>query len=120
MAVCESLEDFFVATTVVVAYRITVTDIDDVSSYPDISGDAVRMILKVNQDDDDDDAVLDVAADVTTDGANGYAIFNLTPEETNIAAASYYFEVIWTIASAGGVHPLDGGTVAAKRRIADV
>ncbi len=119
MVVCSSLEDFFVATTVVVAYRITVTDIDDVSYSPDISGDTVRMILKANQDDDDADAALDENADVTTAGEDGDAIFNLTPEETNIIAASYYFEVSWTTSS-GEVHPVDGGTVAAKRRIADV
>lgn len=120
MVACESLEDFFVKTTVAVEYSITVTGVDDVSYIPDIRNDTVRMMLKKNIDDPDSEAPLNELADVTTNGANGGAIFVLTPDITNIPPTAYYFEAVWTT-QAGEIHPpLDSGQVSAKRRVADV
>lgn len=114
MVVSNSFEDFFVETTVNVTYQILVDDLP-----PDISGDSVRLILKANQDDPDNESPLNVLADVATSGALGKAIFVLTPTITDIPVQRYSFEVIWTT-SAGEIHIIDNGLVSAKIRIQDV
>ena len=62
----------------------------------DITSDVVRLVLKSAKSDADAAALIDENADVTTNGASGQADFDLTPAITEIAVASYSYELIWT------------------------
>lgn len=63
---------------------------------PDITSDTVRLIVKSKKSDTDADAVINVTADVTTNGASGRFDKTLSPTETDIAPGSYHAEFVWT------------------------
>ncbi len=96
---------------------ISVTITQD-GSNPDISGDVVKLTLKVNKADADP-GVLQEDADVAAAGANGVAVFLLTPALTEIDPAQYFYDIVWHVAG-GEEHVLDSGTVTITERVSDV
>jgi len=108
------LDNFYTKSTY--TFNVTVTDADKTAI--DISGDAVTIMMKEKLTDSDASAVLSVAADVTTDGANGVAQFTLDTTDTNITAGFYFYEIKYVPAS-GGDYVLEQGTVKAKDRVFD-
>lgn len=63
---------------------------------PNIVNDEVRIFVKTNKADTDANAKINVIADVITYGADGKAVFKLTPSETALIPGSYYYQIIWT------------------------
>lgn len=86
---------------------------------PDISGDTVKFLLKKQKTDLDQNAKIDKNGDVDTNGVNGQALFNLEPTDTAIEPGTYYYELIWTLAS-GEIYILESGKVNILDRIKDV
>lgn len=65
---------------------------------PDLSADEVRILVKLNRSDEDVDAVLNVVADIATEGERGRAKFVFSDTETAALTANrYYYEVIWSL-----------------------
>jgi hypothetical protein len=60
-----------------------------------ITADTVTLTLKRDIDDSDANAALQADADVTTDGANGVAIFSLSKTDTDIAPGKLWYDIIW-------------------------
>jgi len=60
-----------------------------------ITGDVVTVRVKNRQSDSDANALIEQAADVATDGANGNAIFKLLPAATNVATGNKFIDVVW-------------------------
>nr|BDD45806.1 hypothetical protein 5 [bacterium] len=103
------------------AVRASVTNaITQATSYPDITGDTVRLFLKATKDDDDDDAKLNVTADVSSYGATGYALFEISKAQTaSVDPGEYWLEVVWDRAS-GQRHPLLEQQVGVNKTVSDV
>jgi len=103
-------------TTRVIHFTLTLEDDTPI----DISGDVMTMTVKAHKDDDDP-GVAQETADVATDGANGVAIFTLSPDETDIDIGQYYFDVVWKPAT-GGIFVLDVDqeTIRIIERVSDV
>ena len=108
-----NLTDFFEDTTK--EFNITVY-YDDVAQ--NITGDVVTLYIKQNPDDTNANATITKAADVTTSGATGIAIFALTPTETAKAVGAYYYEITWTL-STGKHFVIDNGVVNIKNKLVD-
>lgn len=111
----ESVSDFFVSTTK--SWRIT--DIKDDDILQDISADTITMFIKTNKSDTDAAAILEVAGDCATEGADGICIFTLTPVQTAIDPGEYFIEFKWV--TAGGreeVLPLKD-KIRARERVSD-
>lgn len=89
-----TIEDFYRGTTKKFAARCMNGGVAQ-----DISADAVTLYLKRLPADTDLEAGLIKAADVTTQGADGYALFVLTTSDTNIKARTYFIEIEWELAS---------------------
>ena len=85
---------------------------------PDITGDSVTLTIK-NKIDDDDPGVLQSSADVTSQGAGGIAVFELTPADTAINQGKYWYDIIW-ITSASKEYQLDKGKVEILERVSDL
>ncbi len=109
-----SVSDFFISTTK--SWRITVS-IDD--AVQDISLDAITMFIKTDRDDTDANAVLSVAGDCATEGADGVCIFTLTPAQTTIDPGEYFIDFKWiTSAAAEYILPLKDN-IRALSRVSD-
>lgn len=86
---------------------------------PNIILDKVTLIVKINIDDADASAVLEVDADVSTSGDEGIALFNLSKTDTDFAPGSYFYDVIWYLLT-GEEYPLDVGVLEIVARVSDV
>lgn len=91
-------------------------------SAENITADTVTFYLKRNVSDSDDDAVLVKDADVTTEGANGIALFHLTPTDTaSVDPGPYYYEVKWVRANGDKyVYPDTPTRIQVYERVSDV
>jgi hypothetical protein len=98
-------------------FRVTVTF---QGSQPNLTADVVTFTAKRRPypDDPDTQAVIQVDADVTTDGLNGIAIFTLTPTLTNKPSGKYPYDIIWYPAT-GGEYPAGSGTLQILERVSD-
>lgn len=68
---------------------------------PDISGDIVTLTLKETLDKDAT-PILEKDADVSAQGADGIAVFTLTPAEIeSVEPMQYYYDIVW--------YPVAGG-----------
>ncbi|MBN1964845.1 MAG: hypothetical protein JW910_09370 [Anaerolineae bacterium] len=85
---------------------------------PDISADTVTWRVKTHMTDTDAEAVLTIAADVATSGADGIAIFTATPAETNIVPGQYYSDVEWQRAG-GDVYVVATQIITVNERVSD-
>ena len=108
------ITDFYRGTTK--NFTVSVT-MDGVA--PDISGDVVTLTMKTNKNDADAAAILQETADVATDGANGNAIFELTPAVTNIVVGDYSADVKWELATGEEYILLEQG-LRVRERVSDV
>ena len=81
-----------------------------------ITGDTVNFMLKTGKTVVDASASINVNADVTSEGASGVAIITLSSTNTNLAAARYYYEILWT-RSNGEVYVLDSDEVRIIARL---
>jgi len=66
---------------------------------PNISQDTVTLTIKNPRTVPDAEALLQKDGDVTTDGANGVALFTLTPSETLIGTGPSVYDIVWHIGS---------------------
>jgi len=65
----------------------------------DIRSDTVTFWLKVHPSDADSEALIEKAADVATQGADGVAAFALTTSDTAVAVGRGYAEIVWELDS---------------------
>ena len=107
------LSFFYEKTTV--SFNSTVY-LDDVAQ--DITGGIVAIILKRDKNDADGDAVLNELADVTTEGANGVALFLLSVANTTISPRVYFAELRY-VDSTAQQFILDSWKLSVKRRVFD-
>lgn len=98
---------------------IRVTYTDDNGDPVDVSADTATLTVKINMSDADP-GVLQEDADMTTAGANGQAIFVLTPALTDIDPGLYFYDIILYIASSGGETQSVRGTLTIADRVSDV
>jgi len=85
----------------------------------DISADTVTWTVKRRKTDPDSAAALQVAADVTTEGASGVAVFEVTDEQTaQIAPGRYECDIKWE-RSNGEEYVVATQTVIVKERVSD-
>ncbi len=108
------LTDFYEGTTKKFEVNISYN-----GQKPDITNDTVRILIKEKKEDTDANAKINKMADVTTNGANGQALFTLTDEETKIAPGIYFYEITWALAS-GEFYVLETGNIRILDRITDV
>lgn len=106
------LQDFYKGTTK--KYTSTIT-FDGVN--PDIRTDAVWVVFKTSKSQTDADAALLVEADVTSQGDQGKAIFNISKEESDIPFGNYYYEVKWLVGDA--LYILESSTVEVLQKVFD-
>lgn len=93
-------------------------------SYPS----EVRFMIKTKKSDPDLSALLNITADVTTEGASGVYMFLgaslITADKTKtITPGTYYYEIIWdyNVGQPGIMKKvLESGTVKVLERVADV
>jgi hypothetical protein len=85
----------------------------------DITGDTVTFTVKTNKDDADSAAKIQEDADVASQGADGIAIFELTPTITEIAPGDYHCDVQW-VRSGGAEYVLLSQAIKALERVSDV
>lgn len=109
-----ALDPILKGTTQVIDYLVR---LDSITS--DITADTVTLTIKAQFGDSDADALLTKDADVATSGANGIAIFTLTPADTDIEVGNYPYDVIW-YRSTGEEYELETETVIIKKRVSDV
>lgn len=110
-----TLANFPVGTTVVFTVTFKISGV-----APDITGDTVTLTLKANIDDTDPGA-LQVAADVTTQGASGKALFELTPAQTDIMPRTYFYDIRWITSAAKEYVPeFDSNQVKAVVSVSDL
>lgn len=87
-------------------------------SPQDITGDTVTFRMKSNKDDTDASAVLSKAADVSTQGASGYALFALDVSDTDITPDTYFCDIEWVLAGGEEFIAYDN-TIEVKERVSD-
>jgi hypothetical protein len=87
------LSNFYEGTTKKFDVTITYN-----GSNPDITSDTVTFYMKT---DKDVTATLTSTADVTTQGADGIASFELASSDTGVTPGRYYYELVWEPASGG-------------------
>lgn len=108
-----SLSNFHKGTTK--NFRVTIT-LDGVAQ--DITGDVVTFTMKTKIADSDGDAVIQEDADVTTEGADGVAIFSLSPTVTKVKPDEYVWDVTWKLAG-GSQYVTNEGEVKVEDRVSD-
>ncbi len=88
---------------------------------PDIRNDTVTLTIKSNKDDADPGA-LQTDADVATGGANGVAVFVLTPSQTSINPGQYFYDIVWRRAADSALFVMDTGSniITIAERVSDV
>lgn len=101
------LNDFYKNTTKKFDAAITFN-----GTTPDISTDVVTFYLKDNKTDSS--YILTASADVSSSA--GVAKFNLTDEQTDIPAESYYYSIVWDKVN-GDKYVLDSNSVRIIDRI---
>lgn len=97
------LSDFYELESVGLTIQILFGEPGDLLP-PDISGDIVKLTLKETDDTPVKDAtpVLEENADVAAEGADGKAIFSLTPAQiAAVEPRQYYYDIVW--------YPVAGG-----------
>ena len=88
---------------------IILTFRDENSNLIDLTGDRVRITMKVNESDIN--TVLQVDAVISDQTTNkGEAVLTLTPTDTEIEPKRYYYDIEWKT-SAGNITTLIKSTV---------
>ncbi len=82
---------------------------------PDISADVVKIVFKTDKSDTDE--LLSVNADVTTDGANGVAKFQLSPTNTDVLSGWVWYEIVWELVSGNDEYVLYQDKVYVTSRV---
>jgi|SaaInlStandDraft_4_1057021.scaffolds.fasta_scaffold37390_2 hypothetical protein len=108
-----AISDIPRGTTRSISVEITIS-----GSNPDISGDKVTLTIKSDKGDADP-GVLQEDADVTTSGASGVALFDLSTTDTDIEPGRYEYDIVWYLAG-GDEHVIDSGLVTFVERVSDL
>jgi len=82
-----------------------------------VTSDTVTLVIKSTKTDADASALLKTDADVSTYGSAGYAYFDLSPTDTDIAPGSYPIDITWYDGSQEFIVYDD--TVTIKERVSD-
>jgi hypothetical protein len=88
-----TLSNFYEGTTKKFDVTITYN-----GSNPDITSDTVTIYFKEKEKDE---IALEKEADVTTQGADGIAEFELTTTNTDLRPGIYTYSIVWEPASGG-------------------
>lgn len=99
-----TLTDFYKETTKKFSVTITFND-----ATPDITSDTVTFVMKTLKTESADE-ILNVEANVATQGADGIAIFTLSATQTDLPVKTYYYQIVWDL-SGGTRYVLDDGTI---------
>jgi len=110
----KTLQNFYEKNTKSFSVTITYN-----GSNPNIVNDTVSFMLKVNKSDTDANAKITKNADVTTYGASGKAVFELTPANTDIDPGYYYYEIKWVVAATGQEYTLEVAPIEILERVYD-
>lgn len=102
------LSNFYRNTTKRFDVYITVDSV-----APNIINDTVTIILNTSKGET---PLIDVDADVATQGSSGIAKFTLSASDTDVSHGKYYYEISWTLDS-GEIFILDEGTVSILERV---
>lgn len=108
------LTDFYKGTTKKFEGTITLN-----SATPNITADTVKFLLKTEKEDTDVEALINESADVTTKGADGTYVFNLTKTITDVEVGKAYYEIVWNL-STGEEYVLGESTIEVLERVEDV
>jgi hypothetical protein len=84
----------------------------------DITSDTVTVTIKDVRSKADTDALLQKAADVASQGAQGIAIFTLTTSDTEIAPGYHYIDVEW-VTAAGAEYVVYDERIKVLTRVSD-
>lgn len=83
----------------------------------DISQDEVTCIFKSSRAEDDGSAAITAVGDVSSQGSQGIAKFNIPKEDTAVPPGTYFWEIKWTHGDA--VNIIASSTVKIKERVYD-
>lgn len=84
----------------------------------DIRNDEVRCLVKNKITDTDANALIDVTADVTTNGIDGIAKFTFSNTDTDVTIGNHVLEVKWTRQN-GEEYVLVNQKIACLQRVGD-
>jgi MinD-like ATPase involved in chromosome partitioning or flagellar assembly len=101
------LNDFYKNTT-----KNFYVDLIVSGTAPDISSDTMMLYLK-----DSDEIILTSSADMTTSGAAGRAVFNISSSLTNVTASCYTYEIVWHRNTDGSDYVIDKSSINIKERV---
>ena len=108
------IADFYVGTTKSFSVTCKIN-----GEAQDITGDTVTVRLKENKGVTDAEAAIEKDADVATQGADGVALFALTPSDTDIDPGRYHIDVEWVLAG-GAEYIVYSDKINALERSSDV
>lgn len=106
-----AIRDFYRGTTKIFELKLSFNN-----EVPNIQADKIKIILKKSTRDTDEEAVLLKEADTFTYGEEGKAVFELTSEETNISAGTYYYEIAWYTNGENDMYILESDRLQIKER----
>ena len=104
------MRDFFIKTTNAFDVIVYIN-----GQIQDICSDTVKIIFKQKKSDTDEQAI--IAKDAYSCTAEGSARFILTPEDTDVPARNYFYEIKWINGS--NIYILESGEVRILERVFD-
>ena len=104
------MRDFFIKTTNAFDVIVYIN-----GRIQDICSDTVKIIFKQKKSDTDEQAI--IAKDAYSCTVEGSARFILTPEDTDVPARNYFYEIKWMNGS--NIYILESGEVRILERVFD-
>ncbi|MCZ2113466.1 MAG: hypothetical protein LC131_06495 [Anaerolineae bacterium] len=108
------LQNFYPGTTKQFMVAITLN-----GTAPNIMTDTVTFTMKRIPSTDDAQAAIINTADVSGGGAEGKAVFTLSPADTAIAPGFYHYDIVWRRVG-GDEYVLIRNVVKVLDRVSDV
>lgn len=109
-----NIKDFRVGTTKKFTVQCKLNEV-----LQDITTDTVTVRIKTLKSDIDASSLVEVAADVATDGANGNALFTITPAGTSgVAPGQYFIDIEWDL-SGGDNYVIYDSIITLIERVSD-
>jgi len=88
-----NIKDFRVGTTKKFTVQCKIND-----AISDITLDTVTVRIKALKADLDSASLVEVSADVATDGVNGNALFTIAPADTTgVTPGQYFIDIEWSL-----------------------
>ena len=104
------MKDFYIKTTLAFDVIVYIN-----GQIQDICSDTVKIIFKQKKSDTDEQAI--IAKDAYSCTTEGSARFILTPEDTDVPARNYFYEIKWINGS--NIYILESGEVRILERVFD-